>query len=171
LLRPTASYAKLLGESWHPDVLRDALDRAYLFESLSIALQGIDDAERILESEIRQLQRQDIPFFFTTVDGTDLYDDEGVVLADFFDRSGIDLARARLGGLSEDDLARQRWFIEASLTGTTIGEFQPRPRETAELPADPLNLEQARRAAAFVADRLLGWALEDETSPAPSWLS
>lgn len=178
LLRPTATYAKLLGESWHPDLLRDALDREYLFESLAIALKGIDERDQIVASETRQLAGRDIPLFDTLAGSVDLYDADGVVLANFFESSGLAAARHRIAALSEADLARQRWFIEASLTGLTVGEFLPAEpggvRTTGDpsaLPAEPLDLELATRAAGLVADQLLGSAMADDTSGVPSWLS
>ncbi len=42
------------------------------------------------------------------------YNNQAIV-ADFFPRSGLAAARARLAALAEADLARQRWFIQATL--------------------------------------------------------
>ena len=171
LLRPTASYARLLGESWHPDLLRDALDREYLLESLAVAMQGVDVADQLVDSEVRQLVRQDIPFFSTTVDSVDLFDDDGVLIPGFFERSGLEAVRDRVRGLSEPDLARQIWLIEASMTGMRLGEFEPRRQAATELPTGQLEQVTAIDAALVVGDRLLEMALDDEHSPTPSWLS
>lgn len=178
LLRPTATYSKLLGESWHPDLLRDALDRELLFESLGIALKGIDEKDALVRSETSQLRAQDVPLFDTYADSVDLYDGDGVLLAEFFERSGLDAARHRIAALSESDLARQRWFVEASLTGLTVGEFVGQEharvvdgRTTCDLPSEALDRELAADAAEVVARRLLDSALDDDTSGAPSWLT
>ncbi|MBX6343040.1 MAG: type 2 lantipeptide synthetase LanM, partial [Thermomicrobiaceae bacterium] len=115
ILRPTQTYAALLRESFHPDVLRDGLDRDRLFDRL---WQGIDQAPwvgRVVPSERADLARGDIPRFTAHPGARDLWSGGGERVAGFFEASGLELARARLAGLGQDDLARQTWLIRASL--------------------------------------------------------
>lgn len=168
--RPTMTYARLQAESWHPDLLRDSLDREIFFEVLAAGLPEVPDRDRMLASEQRQLADQDVPSFHTTPDSTNLCDAHGVVARDLLESSGLAAVHARIAGMSEEDLRRQLWCIRASMSGLTVGtpsadDIEPRP-----LPGTPLDRDLALRAASTVADLLLDAALVAE-GEAPSWLS
>ncbi|WFB11310.1 type 2 lantipeptide synthetase LanM family protein [Streptomyces sp. LX-29] len=168
--RPTMTYGRVQMESWHPDLLRDALDREIFFEVLSSGFVDLPDRDVLLASEQRQLADQDIPSFHTTPDSTDLFDSYGVVAHDFLETTGLDAVRARIGAMSEEDLRRQLWCIRASMSGLTVGtsnsgKGEPRPLPDAEIAPD-----LAIRGARVVADLLLDAALTAD-GKAPSWLS
>ncbi|MGW6685493.1 type 2 lanthipeptide synthetase LanM [Streptomyces sp. NPDC054961] len=129
VLRNTSAYKAVLEEAFHPDLLRDGLDRAYLMEALDPDGEG--DAA-VLASERRQLARGDVPSFTARPGGTALSDDAGVVGRDFFRRSGLETARQRLAALSEEHLREQLWFVHASLATRELGgHAQERGRERA----------------------------------------
>jgi type 2 lantibiotic biosynthesis protein LanM len=69
---------------------------------------------KVIPSEQRDLQSGDIPIFTTRVRARDLHSPTEV-MPEFFAESGLDHVRRRVAGLSEADLARQTWFIHASL--------------------------------------------------------
>ncbi|MET9466748.1 type 2 lanthipeptide synthetase LanM family protein [Streptomyces sp. NPDC006544] len=156
VLRNTSAYKAVLEESFHPDLLRDGLDRAYLMEALDPDGEG--DAA-VLASERRQLARGDVPSFTARPAGTALSDDDGVVAEGFFRRSGLETARRRLAALSEEHLREQLWFVRASQATRELGGHAqergpagPRgPRDTAPEP-DP---DAALAAASRIGDRLL----------------
>ncbi|WP_432974286.1 type 2 lanthipeptide synthetase LanM family protein [Dactylosporangium sp. CA-233914] len=168
--RPTMTYSRIQMESWHPDLLRDALDREIFFEVLSSGFVGLPDRDALLASEQRQLADQDIPAFHTTPGSTDLHDGRGVVARDFLQTSGLDAVRTRIGAMSERDLLRQLWCIRASMSGLTVGTPNSETIEPRPLPDAPIDADLAIRAARSVAGLLLDAALSvgDE---APSWLS
>ncbi|WP_432974288.1 type 2 lanthipeptide synthetase LanM family protein [Dactylosporangium sp. CA-233914] len=168
--RPTSTYARLQTESYHPDLLRDSLDREIFFEVLSSGLAGLPDRDLVLASEQRQLADQDIPSFHTTPGSVDLYDGYGLIARDFLEMSGLDAVRARIGAMSERDLLRQLWCIRAAMSGLAVGTPVPGRVEPTPLPAAPIDTELAVRAARSVADRLLDAALV-AGGEAPSWLS
>ncbi|MBL1108602.1 type 2 lantipeptide synthetase LanM family protein [Streptomyces sp. 5-8] len=119
VLRNTSTYRAVLEEAWHPDLLGDGLDRAYLMEALDPDAEG--DAA-VLASELAQLARGDVPVFTAKPSGTALFDDDGVIVAKgFFRQSGLDTARRRLAALSEEHLRDQLWFIHASLATRELG--------------------------------------------------
>lgn len=136
IFRASQFYALILQESYHPDLLRDALDRDRHFDRLWF---GIDQSAlpevslRILPAERRDLWRGDIPLFAAAGDSRDIRcgpaGPGGEALPDFLLRSGLEMARARLRGLSEEDLERQLWFIHASLSALAI-ELQPAKLES-----------------------------------------
>ena len=170
IVRPTIVYARLQTESYHPDLLRDSLDRELFSEVLSSGLADLPHRDLVLASEQRQLAEQDIPSFHTTPSSTDICDTYGVVARDFLESNGLDAVRARIAALSEEDLRRQLWCIRGSLSGLTVGtpnsdRVQPKP-----LPDAPITTDLAIQAARSVADLLLEAALTAD-GEAPSWLS
>lgn len=63
IARPTAVYGKLLMESYHPDFLRDALDRNMCLSKLLAGYFGRADRVPMIASELEATLVGDIPFF------------------------------------------------------------------------------------------------------------
>lgn len=120
LPRATRLYASLLIESTHPDVLRDGLALERLLDRLWIGVRGQPCLARLIPAERADLLRGDIPRFTTCPASRDLCTSQGEVLPAFFPEASLDLARARIQQLGEEDLERQSWIIEASLTGAAL---------------------------------------------------
>jgi type 2 lantibiotic biosynthesis protein LanM len=121
ILRPTSYYREFLDEAFHPDVLRDALDRDRLFDRL---WDGVDERPRqirFIPAEMADLWRGDIPFFTTRPDSRDLWGSAGQRFADEFRESALEQVHRRLAQLDDSDLKRQLWFLRASLTTLTRG--------------------------------------------------
>jgi type 2 lantibiotic biosynthesis protein LanM len=167
VFRHTRFYALLLVESFHPDVLRNALDRDRLFDRLWF---GIDKSVlkekpiRLIQAEHRDLWLGDIPFFSTKVNSIDVWDSTGQRIPEFFEYSGLSAARARIGALSTDDLEQQLWFVRGSLTVLSI-ETEPRRQGERYLsyPKTKINLrdEELLDVACAVGDRLGKLAMLD----------
>ncbi|SDM32643.1 type 2 lanthipeptide synthetase LanM family protein [Allokutzneria albata] len=172
ILRPTAYYVDLLDESWHPDVLRDGLDRDYLLEAVMSGLPGLHARNALLTGELGQLSESDVPLFVTTTSSVDLHDRAGLVASGVREISGMAAVRSRILGMSQDDLDRQRWCINASLSGLQVGEHghAHRPVDHA-VPLTGIHRELAWEAAIAVGDSLLATALRSERRAAPEWLS
>ena len=115
VLRPTRQYALILGESYHPDVLRDALDRDRLLDRLWVAIPSRPELERVVAFEHADLVAGDVPIFTSRPDSRDLYTTHGTRIAGYFAQTGLDAALARIAALSEADLQRQQWVVRASL--------------------------------------------------------
>ncbi|HUQ80285.1 MAG TPA: type 2 lanthipeptide synthetase LanM family protein [Gemmatimonadaceae bacterium] len=119
VLRPTRHYALILSESYHPDVLRDALDRDLLLDRLWVAIPGRPELERVVSYEHADLVVGDVPLFTSRPDSRDLFSTHGDRIEDYFAQSGLDAALARIESLSESDLHRQEWVVRASLVALT----------------------------------------------------
>lgn len=170
--RPTSVYSRILTESMHPDVLRDSLDWEYVLETgLAGGHQGLDGRIGLLTSEQRQLAGLDVPAFRTTPGARDLHDHQGLVVRDFLSLSGMDAVHAKVRRMGPDDLRRQQWCIEASLTGLTFGTQTGPVAPARELPGQPLDTGHALRAAAALADGLLTTAVHGTDDQPPHWLS
>ena len=160
VLRATQTYATLLQESFHPDVLRDALDRARLFDRLWVQVELLPHLARVIPAELRDLEKGAIPLFVTRPSSRDLFTSSNERLIHFFDEPALDTVRRRLRELSEEDLQRQVWFVRASLATLVSpldGSRQPHRRAIQSgLAADRDRLLAAGRA---VGDRLEALAL------------
>lgn len=174
ILRATRTYALLLQESFHSDVLQDALERERLFDRLWAPIENQAYLSRIIPAERADLWRNDVPMFITRPDTRDVWSSTGERIADFFDEPALNLTQRRLHRISEDDLKQQLWFIHASLTTLEMGEkhaarfdsrSHPLPPQEPSEPASPENLLAAACAAG---DRLEALALRGEQDAA--WL-
>jgi type 2 lantibiotic biosynthesis protein LanM len=168
VLRDTANYRTVLAECWHPDLLRDSLDR----EVFLTVLDGrgvVSGLPALTASEHVQLAQHDVPSFDIEVGRTDLTDESGVVVADYLRSSGLAAVRQRITGLSESDLADQVWLVRASLAEYSGVGSAGRP--TAPAHADPVIEAEVVDAAMTVAERLRRSALPDPAGGGPQWLT
>ncbi|GHO83568.1 type 2 lanthipeptide synthetase LanM family protein [Dictyobacter formicarum] len=170
ILRPTMAYSLVLQESFHPDVLRDALDLyRYMDRLWAITLQQPHMAS-VIAAEQADLLSGDIPFFLTRVSSYDLYTSRGEQMTAFCSHSGMDMAVQRLQKLDDTDLMRQVWIIQASLASITEQElhFQP-PTLQLHAPTAPATPERLRAAARSIGRRLDTLSFRHDS--AFSWLS
>jgi type 2 lantibiotic biosynthesis protein LanM len=159
LVRPTAAYGVLLDDSFHPDVLRDGLDRDRLFDRLWLAVEHMPYLRRIVHAEREDLVRGDIPLFTTRPDSNHLWTSTGERIEGFFEEPGLSLVRRRIGEFDEDDLARQIWFIRASLsTGSRSNSRAARASHGPHEPG-PVTRERLLAAARAAGGRLESLAL------------
>jgi type 2 lantibiotic biosynthesis protein LanM len=167
ILRPTRSYAQLLFESYHPDVLRDALDRDRLFDRLWVAAPSAPHLEQVITREHADLWKGDIPIFTTRPGSRDLWHAGHERLPDFFPDAPISGHRA--AQLSEADLARQVWFIGASLTTLSGATQRMRSAKANGIEQiEPVAHDDLLTAACACGDRLLSLAYRGEGDA--SWL-
>jgi type 2 lantibiotic biosynthesis protein LanM len=121
ILRPTKIYGMLLSDSFHPNVLRDALERQRLLDRLWIGVEYQPHLARIIPAEQADIWNGDIPLFTTHPDTLDLYTSHGERTAGFFEETGLTMVMRRVQDLSEQDLEKQIWIIRASFTSMTLG--------------------------------------------------
>lgn len=148
--RPTVTYAKLLRASYHPTVARDAAERAMSFASLWSQLKHEPYLGSLVAAECRDLQRGDVPHFHYLADETDLHASDGETVANFFEQSGYDRSRDRIGAMGEDDLARQGSIIRQAFRSSRLtgGPEQPHYEVQGEEPDAPFGAPAAWLAAA-----------------------
>ena len=155
ILRPTSTYYVLLSESFHPDVLRDALDREQLLDRLWVATEIQPHLAKVISAERQDLQNGDIPIFTTRPFSRDLWTSSGQLIPDFFEESALALVRRRLQNLGERDLDLQLWFIQASLaTSAEYRNVQQRSGLESAAPHKAISREQLLSAARILGDRL-----------------
>ncbi|MEA5552683.1 type 2 lanthipeptide synthetase LanM family protein [Anabaena cylindrica UHCC 0172] len=122
ILRPTRFYGMLLHESFHPDVLRNALNRDRLWDQLWSEVKNDSDLIRVIFAEREDLDQGDIPAFHTYPGSCHLWSSSGKRIANFFDASTMSSPARRLHQFSGNDLAQQTWYIRATLATTVTGD-------------------------------------------------
>lgn len=167
ILRPTMHYGLLLEESFHPDLLRDALDRDRFFDRLWIGIKQRPRMLRALTAERADLLRGDVPMFTSRPGSDDLWDSAGNRSAGFFDGTGIAQARRCAEQLDDKDLAQQIWIIRASLTSMHTGVDRAQwPSYHLTEPADIPDRQQLLDAARAIGERLDALARRSENDSA-----
>ena len=165
VLRPSQAYALFLAESFHPNVLRDALDRDRFFDRLWVGVEQQPYLSRIVAAEQVDLLTGDIPLFTTRPDSRALLTSRGETIAAFFEESGLEMVSKRIQQLDEQDLEKQIWIIRASFTSVTLGTEQAAtPRLHLRPSPSSVTYERLITAARSVGDRLCKLALHGEES-------
>ncbi|HVU66491.1 MAG TPA: type 2 lanthipeptide synthetase LanM family protein [Ktedonobacteraceae bacterium] len=170
LFRPTRRYAHLLRESFHPDLLQDALARDRFFDQLWREVEMRPFLAKVLAAERRDLWRGDIPFFSTCAEGHMLFTSDREVLENIFPASSLDLVRQRLRSLDAQDMARQCWIIEAALSTLMVGPERVTGQVLEIKPAvrQPCTRADLIQAACAAGDRLEALAMRSASGA--SWL-
>jgi type 2 lantibiotic biosynthesis protein LanM len=170
--RATRGYGVLLAQSLHPDYMRDALDLERLLDGIWAGIEDNQHLLRLIPAERRDLLQGDIPIFTTRPASKDIFSSSGEKIADFLDKSAMDLSREHVKGLSDADRRQQVWFIAASLGTLDLSaeDFQwPRyqPVWGASFSRNqlrPMLIEEACR----IGNRLEDLALQD--GPHAAWI-
>jgi type 2 lantibiotic biosynthesis protein LanM len=155
ILRPTRTYSFFLDESFHPDLLRDALERDRHFDRLWFPTQDQPCLKQSIATEREELLRGDIPLFATSPNSRDVWGSYGEHLTNFLEETSISMVYRRLENLNDLDMAQQQWFIRASLATVYMGlSSAPLPAHPISEPQTIANRDRLLAAARAVGDRL-----------------
>jgi type 2 lantibiotic biosynthesis protein LanM len=169
VLRPTMWYATVLQTGFHPDVLRDGLDRERHFDELWRRVAQEPWMAGCTASERRDFWRADIPVFTVRTDEPVLYDSERRPVAGVTVVPGLDRVRDRLGRLGPDDLDRQQWLVRGSLATAAMADLDASmPSYTPEAVTGPVEPDDLLAAADRIGHRLA--ALAFDTADSAQWL-
>ncbi|MCC5661572.1 type 2 lantipeptide synthetase LanM family protein [Nostoc sp. XA010] len=163
ILRPTFIYALLLRESYHPNLLRNALERDRFFDRLWLNIEQQPYLAKVIAAERDDLWQGDIPMFTTRPNSCAIWSSSNQQIADFSGESGMALVQRRFQQLSDTDLKQQLWFIHASLT--TLAMTEDGVKFSSYRVTEPQNnasREQLLAAAKTVGDHLEALALHGE---------
>lgn len=161
IARHTAVYARVQGETTHPDLLRDALDRD---RELDLLHQDRDPLLRALaRHEVADIWAGDTPLFTTRPGSRDLWTAAGERLPGLLPYGGLAAATAKLGAMGAFDRDVQEWYVQAALA-TRTGPLRHAARATmasstsAVIAAVP-DPQRLLTAACGIADELVSRAL------------
>jgi lantibiotic modifying enzyme len=113
--RPTRGYARLIDETAHPSLLRDARDLDRALDVLRQASAHHPLWAALTPHELADLWNGDIPLLTSRLSGTDIWTSSGQRLPGVLDRSGLRCALDKVAAMGEADRRDQEWVISASL--------------------------------------------------------
>ena len=152
LFRDTDLYEKYLLASYHPNYLADENSRLAVFGILKGKSGYYSSEHRLLvQSEIQQLLRDDIPYFYTSFSSRALMSADGCVAEEFYRQSVEKDFLESVRGLDEADCFRQLFCLRRALTRKEI----PKARY---YPVDPSVFRASERNARIAA--LTDWIVE-----------
>jgi len=154
VVRATQSYATLLDESTHPDVLRDPAEREQILRLLETDELGEPLWPRLVDWEVAELWDGDIPMFTARPGSADLWSGTGERIPDALERPGLDRVADKILAMGPADLVEQEWVIRAAMAGRST---EP-AHQAATLPPAPLGTDPANAAAPADPARLLAAA-------------
>ncbi|MEV6979052.1 type 2 lanthipeptide synthetase LanM family protein [Kitasatospora sp. NPDC093806] len=167
--RATRVYARLLDESTHPDVLRDAAARQAVLALLRT--DAVDDPGRpgLADHEIADLWTGDVPLFTARPGARDLWTSDGHRLPGELAESGLARVEAKLAGLGGVDRKDQEWIVRAAMAGAAGTPAhrpgRPGPENVWATAPEP---EQLLAAARGVGDQLVAAAYQGRSRT--NWL-
>jgi len=160
VVRPTSGYARLVGQSARPDLLRDADRRDEVFGVLRGISAGYPLWAQLAEHEIADLWNGDIPLMTSRASEPDLWTSAGQCLPGVLDRPGLACAHDKVAAMGEVDLRRQGWIIAASLATSRPHDghrgSKPAPGPLTATAAEPGRLVAA---ACGLADQIVADAI------------
>ena len=168
ILRPTQAYATMQRESFHPDLLRDALDRDRFFDHLWVEATRRPGLLPVFRAERDDLRQGDIPAMKSRPGSRDLWCGNGERIDRYLREPAMATVHRRLRQMNDGDLTRQLWVIRASLA--TLSRGEDRATRKGSRPARPdLGADDGFLAAArSIGDHLESVAFRDENEA--SWL-
>ncbi|TDD11573.1 type 2 lantipeptide synthetase LanM [Nonomuraea deserti] len=120
LLRSTMTYGTLLRTGFHPDVLRDGLDRDRHFDFLWRQVTDTPALGACVPAERADLWRNDIPYFSSRPGRTTLFDSDDRPVPGIELGSALERVRQDLAGRDDEHLDGQLRLIRGSLATVAI---------------------------------------------------
>lgn len=116
VVRPTAHYLLLLGDSQHPMVNGNALDQELVFSEFWRTSQHTRASLQTIMPEIRQILSGDVPYFLYTPESTTITGADGTKIEHAVETSGFAVALDHIKRMNESDREWQVWLIDATLS-------------------------------------------------------
>ena len=123
---PTNFYAALLRDSYHPDYLRDALDRDRLFDRLWAPAFHQPHLIRLISAQRVDLESNDIPAFTARISSLHAWTSSGECVQAVLDETPMAVVRRRFELMDNENLNHQAWIIRAALA--TLAREPERPQ-------------------------------------------
>lgn len=163
--RATNTYGLMLNESFHPDLLRNALYCDRFFDDLWYQVAEDPSLIKLVRFERMDLHNGDIPIFKTTPGSRDLSSSSGKKIKNFFSETELEQVSRHLNHFCAQDLSRQCWFIRSSLLTLAMNDIQKKP--TTEIKIDYsvndeslTNRSELINLAKHIGDRLVDLAIQ-----------
>lgn len=119
IVRSTPQYADLLRISYHPDYLRDGIDRDLLLHRLWLEIGNRLIVKEVTESEKLDLLEGDIPYFMTKPGEKHLWDSRNKRIENFFNVSSLDICFDKVNEMSKKECEDQIQVIKLAILATS----------------------------------------------------
>ena len=163
ILRPTREYGILLSESSNPNMLRNAIACEWLYDHLWKTTEAQPFLLKVIASERESLLSGFIPRFIARPGSNDLWSDDNKCVSNFFSRTAMDYVKTRLQKLSEEDLAKQIWFIRASFVSLFEDTQNIKPKTYQYTPNNKaLDQKQLIKTASAIGDYLAKLSIKNQ---------
>ncbi|MDG7001212.1 MAG: type 2 lantipeptide synthetase LanM, partial [Nitrososphaerota archaeon] len=163
---PTMNYHRLLANSYHPNVLRDAMDREAVFDALwqRSHVRG-DLRNEVVPAERSALWNEDVPAFYFRPGRSDLWNSQGQIIKNGEVQLTNLIARDRLLSFDEGTTKRNAWAIRISYESAyagALGEHGASPVAWRPLTKSvDIERETALTVAREIADHILDLGFRD----------
>ena len=94
IARATDLYARMLYDSFRPELLRDALERERHLDRLWVGIRWQPALARLIPAERADLLRGDVPFFTARPGCRDLFTSQGEAIPGFFQESSLEVVNS-----------------------------------------------------------------------------
>lgn len=115
ILRHSSVYSHLLKEGRHPDLMRNIEVVEQHYNWLKYIHKEYPVIDVFVDAEKSDLHKQNIPYFYSYADSRDLWHFGKLLKKDFFNKTGLDVAKEKVEKFSDEDLDRQCWIIDMSI--------------------------------------------------------
>lgn len=190
LLADTQRYVMCQNSSYHPALMTDGARRQIYLYTMWYGRNMESEGDRqVVEWEVKDLLKHDIPFFYFISSEKHLYHTAGKRLEGYFDRTSYDMLLERIRDLNEEDMSNQLELIEMTIVlqsqaekelmnegtedgGSGAGEFKPEEKNKLlemaveigeKLLAGAVNVDGSEKGwymACVTTDGSLGWMIQ-----------
>ncbi|KGX85049.1 type 2 lanthipeptide synthetase LanM family protein [Pontibacillus litoralis] len=159
IFRDTMKYGKLLNLSYHPDFMRNQVDREVLLNRLRAKQE--EAINRVVDYEIEDMLEGDIPYFSSTPEGKGIMSSNHSSIDNFYYKDGLTLSLEKIARLSQEDHESQLNIIAATISAV-YSETDIKLLHFKEVNHHPGNSEGLIKRAEEIAEILLDSAIKNE---------
>ena len=151
IIRDTKTYGALQDDETHPDLLRDQIDREWLWDNLWGELESRPRLSLFIESELTQLRIGDIPYFYGPVDSYEIKGGDGssIDLSSVLALTPLEMAKSRIQCLDTFTIRSQ-----TRLAATLLGLNKVQDVTTPKLNPNGSYLDNALAIGHFIRSRI-----------------
>jgi type 2 lantibiotic biosynthesis protein LanM len=169
ILRGTTYYVKILLESYHPDFMRDGLERDRYLDRLWGGVQTRPAIAAAIPYEKQDLLAGDVPLFTTRPNVRDVWSSGGARLPNMLHATPYQRVHQKIEHMGPPDLQLQQWIVRCSLMSFIASDrHQYQDRIAVTLPDQPASRASLLNGAEKAAARLTELAFEGTEKA--SWL-
>ncbi|MBY0115767.1 type 2 lantibiotic biosynthesis protein LanM [Paenibacillus sp. DS2363] len=115
IVRDTRAYGELMRTLYHPDLLRDELDRKVVLHRLWLQCLADPKHLKFVSHEMRDIEDGDIPIFYTSPSERDAWSSNNERIPQLFEQSGIEVVINKIDKMGEKDLKEQLQLLNMSV--------------------------------------------------------